>query len=46
MSTAPRRPAHRVPSDGAVPAVALDWPVAIGTAARRACCATTNHWAC
>ncbi|QYY25642.1 MULTISPECIES: Cu(I)-responsive transcriptional regulator [unclassified Diaphorobacter] len=36
MSTAPRRPAHRVPSDGAGPVVALDWPVAIGTAAERA----------
>ena len=36
MSTAPRRPAHRVPSDGAGPAAALDWPVAIGTAAERA----------
>jgi len=36
MSTAPRRPAHRVPSDGAGHAGALDWPVAIGTGAERA----------
>lgn len=36
MSTAPGRPSPRVHGGGAARAAALDWPVAIGTAAERA----------